>query len=273
MPEIGATLNEARLRRKLDLMKVESDTKIRARYLRALEEEEFELLPGPTYVKTFLRTYGEYLDLDAKLLVEEYKQRYERPTPQELTPFSTNLGSRRERRRARGPIVSPGLVVGVCVVAVVGALAAIGLLWGPPQDDPATTSGGSATSTQERQSEEERAVERRRERAARRRRTERKRREAAARRRVGVRIVPAGPVNVCLLSRTGARLIDGQTLTERSRRYVGRSFKVTFGNGDVRMQIGDRAYEVPDTTVPIGYELRPRRAPRQLPADQRPVCS
>jgi len=275
MPEIGATLNEARLRRKLDLMRVESDIKIRARYLRALEEEEFELLPGPTYVKTFLRTYAEYLNVDGKLLVEEYKQRYEQPTPQELTPFSTNLGSRRERRRARGPIISPGLIVGVCVVALVGALAAIGLLWGPPEDDPAATGAGAATSAQEREASSTAAQRRRRARAARRAERARERRAAAAaaRRRVGVRFVPAGPVNVCLLSRTGSRLIDGETIATRSRRYVGRSFRVTFGNGNVRMQIGDRAYEVPDTTVPIGYEIRPRRAPRQLPAEQRPECS
>src|SRR5919199_1985368 len=102
MPEIGATLHEARLRRKLDIVEAEADTKIRARYLRALEEEEWDLLPGPTYVKSFLRTYAEYLGLDAKLLVEEYKQRYERPSQQDLTPFSASRRpGRRPPRRAR----------------------------------------------------------------------------------------------------------------------------------------------------------------------------
>ena len=65
MPEIGETLREARMRRRIDMTEVEAATKIRAKYLRALENEEWDLLPGPTFVKTFLRTYAEYLELDA----------------------------------------------------------------------------------------------------------------------------------------------------------------------------------------------------------------
>ena len=78
MPDIGATLREARMRARIDISEVEAETKIRAKYLRALENEEWDLLPGPTYVKSFLRTYAEALDLDAKLLVDEYKLRHER---------------------------------------------------------------------------------------------------------------------------------------------------------------------------------------------------
>ena len=66
------------MRQRIDISEVESETKIRAKYLRALENEEWDLLPGPTFVKTFLRTYAEYLDLDPRLLVEEYRQRFER---------------------------------------------------------------------------------------------------------------------------------------------------------------------------------------------------
>ena len=49
MPEIGETLREARMRRRIDMAEVESATKIRAKYLRALESEEWQLLPGPTF--------------------------------------------------------------------------------------------------------------------------------------------------------------------------------------------------------------------------------
>ena len=52
------------MRQKIDIAEVESATKIRAKYLRALENEEWDLLPGPTFVKSFLRTYAEALDLD-----------------------------------------------------------------------------------------------------------------------------------------------------------------------------------------------------------------
>jgi cytoskeleton protein RodZ len=57
--EIGNSLREARVRQQLELTEVEQATKIRARYLRALEEESFEALPAQTYVKGFLRTYAD----------------------------------------------------------------------------------------------------------------------------------------------------------------------------------------------------------------------
>src|SRR4051812_6082461 len=134
MPEIGETLREARMRRRIDMTEVETATKIRAKYLRALENEEWDLLPGPTFVKTFLRTYAEYLDLDPRLLVEEYRQRFERPSTQDLTPFGPGMGARgqRGRRRQRRPI-GPFVVLGLGVIVLLGAFAAIGVLW--PSDD------------------------------------------------------------------------------------------------------------------------------------------
>src|ERR687890_791336 len=95
MPDIGAMLRETRMRERIDITEVESARKIRAKYLRALENEEWDLLPGPTFVRTFLRTYGDYLGLDSKMLVEEYKQRFQRPTPQELLPFSPRAAGER----------------------------------------------------------------------------------------------------------------------------------------------------------------------------------
>ena len=72
MFEIGNSLREARLRQGLEFPELEQATKIRGKYLRALEQEEFEQLPGPTYVKGFLRSYAEYLGLDGQLYVDEY---------------------------------------------------------------------------------------------------------------------------------------------------------------------------------------------------------
>jgi cytoskeleton protein RodZ len=73
--EIGSTLREARVRRKLTLQQAEEDTKIRVKYLQAMENEEFETMPGPTYVKGFLRTYATYLDLDPRIILDEYRSR------------------------------------------------------------------------------------------------------------------------------------------------------------------------------------------------------
>ena len=76
MFEIGNSLREARLRQQLDFPEIEQATKIRAKYLRALEDEQFELLPAQTYVKGFLRSYAEYLGLDGQLYVDEYNSRF-----------------------------------------------------------------------------------------------------------------------------------------------------------------------------------------------------
>src|SRR5687768_3802643 len=120
MPEIGDQLREARLRNQIDITEVEAATKIRAKYLRALENAEWDLLPGPTFVKTFLRTYADHLGLDSRALVEEYRQRYERPAAQELTPFATNLGGR--RARPRRPLIAPWMAVVAGVLVLIGAL-------------------------------------------------------------------------------------------------------------------------------------------------------
>jgi cytoskeletal protein RodZ len=129
MAEIGSTLREARMRARIDISEVEVGTKIRAKYLRALENEEWDLLPGPVYVKSFLKTYGDFLGLDTRLLVDEYKRRYERPSDHErpLAPTARE----RDRRRA-GPgrvssaLLSPRSVIVVALVVIVAALMVIG---------------------------------------------------------------------------------------------------------------------------------------------------
>src|SRR4051794_845675 len=119
MPAIGATLREARMRARIDISEIESETKIRAKYLRALENEEWDLLPGPTYVKSFLRTYAEALGLDARLLLEEYKLRHERLSDIELQPIAPpgsrggggGRGGRGGRRGRGGGPRAPGILV------------------------------------------------------------------------------------------------------------------------------------------------------------------
>ena len=76
MFEIGSSLREARLRQGLEFPEIEQATKVRAKHLKALEDEQFELLPAQTYVKGFLRTYAEYLGLDGQLYVDEFNSRY-----------------------------------------------------------------------------------------------------------------------------------------------------------------------------------------------------
>src|SRR5947209_8849608 len=126
MADIGQSLREARMRARIDITEVERATKIRARYLRAMEHEEWDALPGPVYVKSFLRTYSDYLGLDTRMLVDEYKRRYERPFDHDNRSVAT---LHRERERAaRGPLIPPWLVIGVVLIAVVVALYLVGTL-------------------------------------------------------------------------------------------------------------------------------------------------
>ena len=123
------------MRQRIDISEVESETKIRAKYLRALENEEWDLLPGPTYVKSFLRTYAEALGLDGKLLIEEYKLRHERLSDVEMQPIRPP-GAAREPRRRRRTGSGRGWAVLVVVVGIVTALYFLG------------NSGGSNDSSQ-----------------------------------------------------------------------------------------------------------------------------
>ena len=112
------------MRQRLDIADVEARTKIRAKYLRALENEEFSMLPGPTFVKTFLRTYAEMLGLDPHVLVEEYRAGFEREDEMEA-PLGPPAVAGRDRRH--GPRIGPGSLILLVLVGIVAALVAIGL--------------------------------------------------------------------------------------------------------------------------------------------------
>src|SRR2546423_8488855 len=133
MQPIGERLREARMRQGRDISEVEAATKIRAKYLRALENDEFTMLPGSTYVKSFLRTYAEYLGLDAHLLVEEFRAQHEPRGEEEIPTFTPPSRARPpHERRAPGPglAMSPGLLLAGGVLAVLILLAVIGLASG-----------------------------------------------------------------------------------------------------------------------------------------------
>src|SRR5688572_17938049 len=146
MADIGSLLRETRIRNKIDITTVEDATKIRAKYLRALENEEWVVLPGPTYVKTFLRTYAQFLGLDPHLLVDEYSARFEEPENLEVPAFA-----RRERIPERARRVGPpsrGIGALVVVLAFVGFLLVLGLTGG---DDKGRTDSTQATQTTTRE--------------------------------------------------------------------------------------------------------------------------
>ena len=151
MFEIGNSLREARLRQGYELPRVEADTKIRAKYLRALEEERFEVLPGETYVKGFLRTYAEYLGLDGQLYVDEFNSRFTREEEPLAPPRP-----RRQAARARA-VESNFVIVALAGIIAVTILVVVAWKFGSsspepsanvvPKPLPSTDTSGSTSTT------------------------------------------------------------------------------------------------------------------------------
>jgi helix-turn-helix protein/uncharacterized protein DUF4115 len=119
--EIGNSLREARHRQQLDLTDVEQATKIRARYLRALEEEAFDVLPAQTYVKGFLRTYADWLGLDGQLYVDEYNSRFgtdEEPREPVVARRTAGIHQRHARLARRGVLIALGAIAVLCALVI-----------------------------------------------------------------------------------------------------------------------------------------------------------
>lgn len=140
MFEIGPSLREARTRRGLSPEDVQKAIRIRDRYLHAIEEERWELLPGDAYAKGFLRTYAEFLGLNGNLYVDEYNSRYAHPqenavlVPEAVTPIGTS----------RIGLLRPVVAIGAIVVAV--AAVAAWQLRGSGSSNGGPGAGGAAPS-------------------------------------------------------------------------------------------------------------------------------
>jgi cytoskeleton protein RodZ len=249
MATIGDTLREARMRQRLDIADVEARTKIRAKYLRALENEEFGMLPGPTFVKTFLRTYAEALGLDPHLLLEEYRANYESGDEVEHIQSLGPPGLARDRRR-RAPRPGPGSLLLLILVAVVGALVGIGLL---SSDDEG--SGGEAAETTPRTETTPRRDQRQ---------------ERRRPRRVVLRIAPVTPTYVCVDRGAGTPVIFENTI-DAPQTFRGKRLRVNLGKTDVQIRKNGRPVPVATGPNPVGFEFTVRGR-RPLPLGERPCA-
>ena len=254
MPEIGETLRDARMRAKIDVSEVEATTKIRAKYLRALENEEWGLLPGPTFVRSFLRTYADYLGLDSRLLVEEYRLRHEHPSELDLAPISPNLGTERRVARLSPPRPSRGWVIGLSVLAIIVLLIVIGSVGGGQSEQSKVATQPSKRHAKSRTAHRPAPAPR----------------PTVAR----VKLLPTDAVYVCLVDSSGKRLIDGQVLdpTAATSTFKAKRFSVTFGHGPQRMRVNGKTVSVPSSSAPIGYEITPTSR-HELSQARLPVCS
>jgi transcriptional regulator with XRE-family HTH domain len=250
MAEIGATLREARMRARIDVSEIEAKTKIRAKYLRALENEEWSLLPGPTFVKSFLRTYAQALGLDGKALVEEYRLNHERPN--DLYEPIASQPRRRPGGRpgaSRGYIAAVGAVMAVIIVLIV--LLATGGSSGPKtatktrSAHPAHHHSGAAARPAPRPSPI-----------------------------VALSLKPKAVVYVCLLGDGGRKLIGGEELQpgESTATFHARRFLLTLGNSSVTMYVDGRPRSVPPSSEAIGYSITKARGRQPLAPAELPTC-
>jgi cytoskeleton protein RodZ len=226
MFEIGGSLREARLKRNLTPADVQKAIRIRDRYLQALEEERWELLPGDAYVKGFLRTYADYLGLDGNLYVDEYNNRYAHPEEPLLVP---ERFARTKRSFGGAGLLRPLLAVGA-IVAIVAAVAAwqlsgsSGMKQGAPRTSVPTTTAPRTTAPKKHHTKPV---------------------SAALPSRA---MVVASRGNSWLWVRSGSA--SGPTVYEGTLAH-GKTLRVSLKNGPVWMRIGDP----PSIDVRLGGKL------------------
>ena len=233
------------MRQRLDIADVEDRTKIRAKYLRALENEEFGMLPGPTFVKTFLRTYAEMLGLDPHVLVEEYRASYEHGDEIEA-PLGPPAVAGRDRRH--GPRIGPGSVILLVLVGIVAALVAIGLA----SDDEG---GGDQASVPETTRSETKAK------AA---------PKPAPPKRVSLKVTPATPTYICVDHGVGTPVVFENTI-DSAQTFHGKRVRVNLGKRDVQLRMNGKAVRVTPGPDPVGFAFTPRGS-RELPSGERPCA-
>src|SRR4028118_1852132 len=127
-PEIGRTLEGVRKSRGLTLWQVEQETRIRSRYLRDLEQEDFDVLPA-VYVLGSLKTYADFLGLDGAALSRQLKASLVEPVEPDVPEQLATLGGRRDEddEYEAAPVPAVGfdqlfLGMGVILVSILAVM-------------------------------------------------------------------------------------------------------------------------------------------------------
>jgi hypothetical protein len=253
---VGPTLREARRRREIELSTVEEATRIRPRFLRAIENEEWDVLPGGVYTRSFVRTYAAYLGLDGDRLAEDYRREVEGPGGGGEPGVEHAHSDGRQAPGARRSVVKAGWVA-VAAVVLVAALAIVAL--------PDSGGGGSAEVARQPSHHAAEAKERAKPGQA----------TQPLPGHPSLRLTAKAEVWICLLAASGKHLIDGQVLeagVEEGPFHSG-SFTVSFGNGEVSMLIDGKEAEIPATSSPLGYSIDASGTLAQLSEAERPTCA
>jgi cytoskeleton protein RodZ len=253
MPPIGDSLREARMRQELDIADVEERTKIRAKYLRALENEEFGVLPGPATVRAFLRTYAEMLGLDAHVLLEEYRVTHEPPDENDAQPLAETAPP--PRRMPSGPPIGPpgrGMVVAGLLVALLALLLILGLSGQDESKDKPTTT--TQDQTRERRKPQRRA-----------------RKPPPPPKGITLNVAPVDPTYVCVDRGVGTPVVFEGILAEPRTFKAPGKLRLNLGKTSAALKVNGRAVQVERTADPVGFEFS-GNASKPLESGRRPCA-
>jgi cytoskeleton protein RodZ len=256
---VGSILHAARNRREIELSEVESTTRIRLRYLRAIENEEWDVLPGEVYARGFIRTYATFLGLDGERLVSDYRESVEGSRRGQAEPLASSAAGPSPAGRYRDRLPAPLgslIVIAVVVAAAIVAIVAIPTVEDGGHEGP--TGAGSPLKRRPAAGDRAPAAQRQRPSGG-----------------VSVRLAANAEVWVCVLDAGGEALVNGQILEAGAEAgpFRSGSFTVSFGNGEVSMLIDGREAEIPATSSPIGYSIDSSGALTQLSETERPTCT
>ena len=253
---IGEVLKGTRTRQGMEIAEVEERTKIRTKYLRALENEEWDVLPSPAYARGFLRTYAQVLGLDADALVDEFRRQVETDLPagQPYTFREPVLERRRQPLPGEPQGWGPWPLIGLIVLIAVGVLLGIGLIGGDEEGG-----GGGKHATKQERHERQQRRQRQRERQRERQQAKQEAQQSAT---VTLRLELNSDVQICLLGAGSEQpLIDDQLLSAGSDEgpYEARSFELRFPFGYDREQfdlfLNGAKKRLPETQGPTAYKI------------------
>jgi len=251
---IGDTLREARMRQKIDITEIEAKTKIRAKYLRAMENEEFDLLPGSTFAKSFLRTYAEALGLDAHRLVEEYRAQYEPRDEGDLPPLAGQAGRRpgRDRRQQRRPPRRAAAIAAV-LVAVVVVLFVVGVFSNGNGNNESASSSPTQTTKSKKKKHKSTS------------------KSTSKPRRVVLKIAPSVPTYMCIDRGQGTTPVY-QGITSQTQTFKGHHVRVNLGKTSVTITANGKHVPLAVGPNPAGIDFTPGKH-KDIPVGKRPCAT
>jgi cytoskeletal protein RodZ len=255
---IGDSLRKARTEQGIELSDVERATKIRVKFLLAMEQDQWQDLPAPAYARGFLASHARFLGLDEQALVERYKQTIEGGGGTGQIPATVIRPGTLPPGRSRRPfaLVGGGLVALLLLAVVVAAS-----LGGSDGDN-----GGDGTNRKASRADE----------GANGQSTEPAQTAPTTTTAsdVSLELRAEGLVWVCVVDEREEPVVNSETLTEGETRgpFSGAGFDLNLGNGSVAIDVDGEAVDVPALAEPIGYRVTPEGV-RELAPSARPTCT